>query len=1004
MSSLRVEQLEGRTLLSVACAREAIDAPDTLGPTSLPNLLADTAQVCTGGTIVNRAQGSGDVDWYRFDLAAAARVVLTIPADSSSLSGVLSLYNTSEPYDAVAGHGDPYTVVGHRLLIQTAAAPDSTPTLTRDLASGTYYVAVSGAGNFHFHPFIADSGYPGFTGDYVLDVTATPLALDPGTASVLAVDPSPGSRLDHSPLVVRVSLSGLPGAGQTFELRDVNGTVGLAWSNVSTLANEVQLAPERALAPGSYRVVRLEGGSETVLSEFQITGIEENPSLTSADDHPGGAHELALVIDGGVVQRTGAIGDDPAYDPRSSVATLSNRSSDVDLYHFRITAPGPHALIAEVFAGRIGSPLNPGLSLFKVNGEGVLELYAVNDNSFNTTRTSEGNHQPLLLDALLFAALTPGDYYLAVSSSGPLEAANVPDPAHGVLPGPSSGVFDPNISHSGRRGWTVGGYVLNVLVYEDSVAPEVVSSAPASGAVLLTVPTQLVVRFSEGVNLAELANQAFTATFPFPPGVAAAYLQEADGSVYYLGLHAYDTDTNEATMVLAGGLPNGSYQLHLVGVADFAGNPLLTDDPSGHFVIPFTLNDPGAGAGLVIQREVEPNDDLGQFLGTLGRDGLAVRGDLGSTGIELPDFVDIYTLELTAATSYVFMFSPVDGSALPEGLTLLVLGEFGVVPAALNFLGGGIAAVASRLEPGFYTVIVAFQDPAQAVPLSYELRMAMGTLPENPRPLWTSPGTPVGVRIAGRIPPPPQRPPLTPPPLTPTGNNGPSNNPASPPGVGGSPLVSLSNLQVASLLALGAGPAGGVQGPGGTETLAAGDRVTLGGASTTLLAALVRLTLLTPQSSGGAESPGTPTLGLEAIEELLQRMGSSWGKALDGLFSMSDSLLRALNPSAIEEEETEPWEPSPEIDGDASIPGLEFFTVLPGEAPAARGSERNADEAKESGLEMPPLVEGPTESPDGELAWALALAAGALCSLREDGRPGRDRHADRARGGPGGDR
>ena len=39
--------------------------------------------------------------------------------------------------------------------------------------------------------------------------------------------------------------------------------------------------------------------------------------------------------------------------------------------------------------------------------------------------------------AILFAGLSAGEYYVAVSSR-----QNVPDPNHGVLPG-SNGVFDP---------------------------------------------------------------------------------------------------------------------------------------------------------------------------------------------------------------------------------------------------------------------------------------------------------------------------------------------------------------------------------------------------------------------------------------------------------------------------------------------------------------------------------------------------------------------------------
>ena len=44
-------------------------------------------------------------------------------------------------------------------------------------------------------------------------------------------------------------------------------------------------------------------------------------------------------------------------------------ANQVDLYHFQITGPGRYSMLAEVFAGRIGSPLEPGVSLYELDPE-----------------------------------------------------------------------------------------------------------------------------------------------------------------------------------------------------------------------------------------------------------------------------------------------------------------------------------------------------------------------------------------------------------------------------------------------------------------------------------------------------------------------------------------------------------------------------------------------------------------------------------------------------------
>ena len=167
----------------------------------------------------------------------------------------------------------------------------------------------------------------------------------------------------------------------------------------------------------------------------------------------------------------------------------------MDLYHFTISGPGRYGLTSEVFAGRIGSPLNAALTLFQADPvTGQLQLVAVNDDSLNGSAGTDGS-VPLALDPVLYAGLTAGSYYLAVSGSG-----NAPIPALGLNPG-TNGVFDPNVAHSGSGGFTTGNYVLNLAVTQESTPPKVLTVSLAAGTVFTGAPTTFTVQFSEPVNL-----------------------------------------------------------------------------------------------------------------------------------------------------------------------------------------------------------------------------------------------------------------------------------------------------------------------------------------------------------------------------------------------------------------------------------------------------------------------------------------------------------------------
>ena len=69
--------------------------------------------------------------------------------------------------------------------------------------------------------------------------------------------------------------------------------------------------------------------------------------------------------------------------------TFGVSGADVDLYHFTISRAGSYIVLGEVFAGRIGSPLDAGLSLFRVQNN-QLVLVTGNDNTLNNSPATNG--------------------------------------------------------------------------------------------------------------------------------------------------------------------------------------------------------------------------------------------------------------------------------------------------------------------------------------------------------------------------------------------------------------------------------------------------------------------------------------------------------------------------------------------------------------------------------------------------------------------------------------
>jgi len=961
------------------------------------------------GTITNPATGGGDIQWYSFTLDSPASVrIETLDQGHTTFVSLLSLYN-SDPGDSA----DFYDPTGHRLLAQNDGASNGGDAqIGTLLVAGTYYVGVSGSGNRYFSPVIADSGYSASAGQYGLLLTATSLRLAPNAGPfVLAANPASGSAQPISPFVLRVDFSSAlaPSSiqpGQDVQLIwNANGTFGdgsdrtvpLAGSNFSAALDELQLTPAAPLAPGYYRLI-LNGnesagvpvltdtagrflGQSTLSPQgqnytiaFHITGSEGIAgSVASADDTAPTAYQLGNITGAGLVQLAGAIGVDPTdpipFDP-----------SSVNLYHFQISGSGNYSFQSEVFAGRIGSPLLTALSLFRYDPVSQqLLLVDADDGSENDTQVSFNNSFPLETDSVLDGGLTAGDYYIAVSSDG-----NVPVPEQGALPG-MDGIFDPNISHSGQGGDSTGNYVLNLMVRSDNVAPKITSITLTDGTALkagttLNGPlTGFTVQFSEPMDIPQLALDSFIETSEnalgqvFIVGPSGITYPHFKGYDIQGNFESYNSQGNSVTFVMYDALPNGSYELHfsaqadlpdvlgnpstIVGLTDLAGNALPANDPSGDYVIPFTVTGPARGTGGNPQAWTaqEPNGGPTnpQVIGPLFPDELGSQAQVTVTRAPTTtpnQNADYYQIQLLETKDYYFI---VTGANLPAGLQISVQG-----PTDLSTTGSQLQAV---LASGTYTVVVSWASGASNV--GYQLAISLITAPEPPPPLTLGPGPGIRFQFVANVLPPVGNPgggspanpppPSSPPPGGNAGGSSGSGSTGSPPGLEttGYPIVSTiivstvgsrtgSNLPALGgagssssssqefvpfsvLLALGSGPLSGIStSPVSDATVASDvyDRVLAQGPGLSFTAIATRLSVLTQlPESGSSQGSGVPSEFAALIESMMRALSNvSWRGAVEFLHRELEPDDGARAPEIDDRSDPEPDSSQEQVDVELS--------------------------------------------------------------------------------------
>jgi hypothetical protein len=773
-----------------------------------PTLNLQTVQLNGGASVLRDlvqgqiASGSADVAWYQFTLTSASTVTLTtFDLPGSSFAGVISLYN-NDPDALVQNLGadgftvyanDPLDPIGHRLVDQALGTASGGTSLTWNLAPGTYSVAVSGAGNQYFHPFIADSGLPGSSGVFRLALEADPINVS--TPVVLESTPPDQSVLSSSPLVLRVDLNqGID--PNSFVINQPSGnTIQLLYSADGTFAgggqsifiqvhfsppandplspgaDELQITPDAPLQNGWYRLFLQ--GIGTLASPNTDTTIHfrvSNSAGLAGDDTAATAQNLGDLTNSNLVQIASTIGSDPFYsfyDPNNPNPSYANftypdnyAGAQVNVYHFRISGPGSYILLSEAFAGRIGSPLDAGLSLFKLQGWSLV-LVTANDNTFNgMTALGDNGYSgtPLFTDPFLNAGLTAGDYYLAVSS-GP----NTPDPTQQRSVG-VNGVFDPNLAHSGSSGpnnadlLSIGAYELNIRVAPNPGTPHVVAVTPSPSFVPIASPTQLVIRFDQAMNLQQEAFAAFQ--FNSASSLSSVWVQGSDGIDYFPRLLSYDPKTFTATFQMLDALPNGLNVLHLSGphgLTNLGGTPLAGNSLGGDYLDPFIVTGSSGGAGSPVQfMDHEPNNsfaqaqNLGILFPTMQQAGVPIVRDFTHAPPgAVADTADYYSLTVTQARQYTFLLS---GSNLPSGLVPQILTSAGTLLSPAIATSAGSVAETIFLQPGAYVLGLGGWTTAQAQSVAYRLYVTIGQIGDNPTPLTVGAAPALSIRLVNCTP------------------------------------------------------------------------------------------------------------------------------------------------------------------------------------------------------------------------------------------------------------
>ena len=461
--------------------------------------------------------------------------------------------------------------------------------------------------------------------------------------------------------------------------------VPLGTYNYSDAINELQLFPASPLAPGYYEVVltgqgspgsvltgmdgnSLESGQDVTIP-FQVNGIEGRVGATTDDSTPATAQELG---DADLGRARAGRRRDRRRPARRSVEPGGHVS-----FH-RHAARGTIRSRPRSSPAASARALAPGVSLFRFDpADDSYQFIAGDINSYNTVTATDGYSTPLYTDSVLYASLTAGDYYLAVT-----DGTITPSPYEGQAPG-SFGIFDPN---------QPGGFLNN---YSPTHGPVRLESARPAGQQSPARRLDQPERRGDphpgpdaDIRHVRRADE-HRATGPPDvleqlPGLGLDDLRYRLGDLHrgrrrdrilpalrvlrrrdQYG-HVSSCSTDFPTAITCSTSPAAD------GLTDLGGNQLVGNQPNGDYVVPFTVDAPARGdAGNPLEwSDQEPNDSSSdpQDLGVLFPNELAAgRHDhtrLQPGPRQAPqDTADVYEFQVLLNRSYSFV---PDGRSAPR--------------------------------------------------------------------------------------------------------------------------------------------------------------------------------------------------------------------------------------------------------------------------------------------------------------------------------------------------
>ncbi len=205
-TAANAESLECRTLLTATALLEPNDVVENAVPT---NISPENRFYFDSAIIGDSPSPDTDVDLYRVELIVGDRVSIDIdtPAGEFVFDSVLRVFD---------GAGIERAFSDDNALPGESPSPDAWIDFVAP-HTGTFFVGISGFGNFGYSPFVPGSGTPGSTGSYDVFIE---LFDGPGEPGNEPFDPPPPFDMPGEGIIIDVFNGFIesPGSVDTFEI------------------------------------------------------------------------------------------------------------------------------------------------------------------------------------------------------------------------------------------------------------------------------------------------------------------------------------------------------------------------------------------------------------------------------------------------------------------------------------------------------------------------------------------------------------------------------------------------------------------------------------------------------------------------------------------------------------------------------------------------------------------------------------------------------------------